>query len=133
MRIVAPQPLVQIRPDIWMPVDGLGYQLAPNLDTTINTGEGSVRLLTDEKGHRIGLQGPPNGERKILAVGDSFLEGLQVEYEELVTTRLGGLLEGHAATPRIDRNASYTACRGQRRSDELESQSLLPQGARCTG
>lgn len=96
VRIVAPQPLVQIRPDIWMPVDGLGHQLAPDLDTTINTGEGTIRFLTDDKGRRIGLQGPPHGEQKILAVGDSFLEGLQVEYEELVTTRLGGLLEGHA-------------------------------------
>ncbi len=96
VRFFAPQPLVQIRPDIWQPVDGLGHRLAPNLDTTINTGEGPVRLQTDGRGLRIGSRGSLSSERKILAVGDSFLEGLQVEYEELVTTRLGELLEGQA-------------------------------------
>lgn len=96
VRLVAPQPLAQIRPDIWIPVDRLGHQLAPNLDTTINSGEGPVRLLTDARSHRIGPQGPPSGERKVLAVGDSFLEALQVDYAELVTTRLGALLEGQA-------------------------------------
>ena len=96
VRLFAPQPLVQIRPDIWIPVDGLGHRTAPDLDTTINTGEGPVRLLTDEKGHRIGPQGPPRGERKILAVGDSYLEGMQVEYQDLVSTRLGEMLEGRS-------------------------------------
>ena len=93
VRLFAPQPLVQIRPDIWIPVDGLGHQMAPNLDTTINTGERPVRLLTDENGHRIGPQGPPTGERRILAVGDSYLEALQVEHSGIVTTRLARMLE----------------------------------------
>ena len=100
VRLFAPQPLVQIRPDIWMPVDGLGHQLAPNLDTTINTGEGPVRLLTDARGHRIGPHGPPSGEQKILAVGDSFLEALQVEYQDLVTTRLAELLQSRSSDRR---------------------------------
>ena len=93
VRLFAPQPLVQIRPDIWIPVDGLGHQMAPNLDTTINTGERPVRLLTDENGHRIGPQGPPTGERRILAVGDSFLAALQVDHSGIVTTRLAQMLE----------------------------------------
>ena len=100
VRVFAPQPLIQLRPDIWIPVAGVGHQKAANVDTVINTGEGEVRLVTDERGHRIGAQGPPRGARKILAVGDSFVEGLQVDYPELATTRLADMLELHAASHR---------------------------------
>ena len=110
VRLFAPQPLIRLRPDIWMPVDGLGYQKAPHVDAIINTGERAVRLMTDERGHRVGLRGRPRGERKILAVGDSFLEALQVDYPGLVTTRLAEILarheslreSGEAAMPQFD-------------------------------
>ena len=100
VRLSAPQPLVQVRPDIWMPVEGFGYQMAPHVDTIINTGERDVRLLTDARGNRIGPQGPPRGRRKILAVGDSFVEGLSVAYPDLVTTRLAELMDRRRSRPR---------------------------------
>ena len=109
VRLFAPQPLVQIRPDIWMPVEGLGHQMAPHVDTIINTGERDVRLLTDARGNRIGPQGPPRGRRKILAVGDSFVEGLSVAYPDLVSTRLAELMDRRRSRPRstVGRTREY--------------------------
>lgn len=92
VRLIVPQPLVQIRPDIWIPVEGIGHNMAPNVDTAINTGEGPIRLLSDSLGHRIGENPRPPGAHKILAVGDSFLEALQVDYDATVTARLEDLL-----------------------------------------
>ena len=108
VRLFAPQPLVRMRGSIWIPVDGLGHQKTPHLDTIIDTGEGPVRLLTDERGHRVGPEGPPAGRRRILAVRDSFLEGLQVDYRDLVTTRLAGMLERQESLRKSAENAVPT-------------------------
>jgi hypothetical protein len=89
--LVYPQELIVLRPDIWQAVDdGRGHGFVPNQDTRINTGEREIRLLTDAEGFRIGQTAPaPNPEIKILAIGDSFLEALQVNYEDSMT----GILE----------------------------------------
>jgi len=74
-----------------MPVDTLGWVHRPNVTTTLNTAERTVDLLTDERGFRVGetaLQSEKNAF-KILLLGDSFMEALQVQYEE----SLAGLLE----------------------------------------
>ena len=89
VRLVAPQQLILKRPDIWQPVDTLGWVHRPDVNTTINTGEGTVRLVTDRDGYRVGPAGRVDGKKRILLLGDSFMEALQVEYEQ----SLAGLLE----------------------------------------
>src|SRR6185503_6298606 len=52
------------------------------------TGERSVRVLSDERGHRIGAARRPRPDRSVLAIGDSFVEALQVEAEQTMTALL---------------------------------------------
>lgn len=82
VRVLLPQQLILIRPDIWQPHDGLGWVQAADLDTTVNTGERSVRLITDAHGHRIGPDPTPEPAIRILALGDSYLAALQVDHAE---------------------------------------------------
>ena len=96
VRWVAPQQLVLKRPDVWQPVDSLGWVNRPNLNTTINTGERTVRLFTDQDGFRVGPAGRVEGTQRILLLGDSFMEALQAEYDQ----SLPGLLEARLA-PRL--------------------------------
>lgn len=98
IRIVAPQQIVRIHPDVWVPLeDGLGHGLAPNLDTVMNSGERDVRFRTDAQGHRIGDAAPGPADIRILALGDSFLEAMAVPYPDTMTalleSQLGGVLE----------------------------------------
>lgn len=88
IRIAAPQQLIQIRPDLWQPADTVGYLRRGNVDASVNVGEGSVRLITDADGFRIGKAGRSTG-LPVLLLGDSFMEALQVEHEQ----SLAGLLE----------------------------------------
>ncbi len=89
IRVVAPQQTLEIRPDLYRPVEGLGWAHQPNVSTTINTGEGRVHVYTDDRGFRVGPDGPVNGEQSVLILGDSFMAALQVEYED----SLAGLME----------------------------------------
>jgi hypothetical protein len=89
VRVVTPQQLILIRPDVWRPVDTLGWMFQPDLRTTINTGERTVRLFTDADGFRVGEAGRKPADARILLLGDSFMAALQVEYQE----SLAGLLE----------------------------------------
>lgn len=87
IRIIQPQQLVIVRPDIWQPDDGFGWRHQINLNTLVNTGEGQVRLRTDEEGHRINIKDPEVGRkynRRILVLGDSFMEALAIENKETV-------------------------------------------------
>ncbi len=88
VRAVRPQQLILIRPDLWQPADTVGWLRRPNVDATVNTGQGTVRLITDHDGFRIGTAGRVAGV-PVLLLGDSFVEALQVEHEE----SLAGLLE----------------------------------------
>jgi len=89
VRLVRPQQLILKRPDLWRPVSGVGWAHRPNVRGTINTGEGTVHVYTDQDGYRVGAAGRREGNRTILLLGDSFVEALQVEYEQ----SLAGLLE----------------------------------------
>ena len=89
VRLAAPQQLIVKRPDIWQPVDTLGWTHRPDVNTTINTGERTVWMITDGDGFRVGRAGRVESKRRILLLGDSFMEALQVEYEQ----SLAGLLE----------------------------------------
>jgi hypothetical protein len=94
VRLVHPQPLILKRPDVWYPVGGLGWDRSPDLDTTVNFGgAGVVRLLTDHEGNRIGANGALSApDLRVLVVGDSFVEALQVEYEDTTAARLEAAL-----------------------------------------
>lgn len=97
VRVFLPQQIIMLRPDIYQSVADVGWRHAPNVDTTVNTGEGPVRLITDENGYRIGPDMPAPGTEdiRILALGDSFLEALQVEYEDTMMAQLADLLAQH--------------------------------------
>ncbi|MEW6269256.1 MAG: hypothetical protein AB1689_08175 [Thermodesulfobacteriota bacterium] len=103
VRALAPQSLILRRPDVWYPVQGLGWRRSPNLDTTVNFGgAGVVRLRTDADGNRVATparagEAPP--EVRVLAIGDSFVEALQVEYEDTMTARLEDDLERTTGRP----------------------------------
>ena len=89
VRLVIPQQLIIERPDVWYPVPGLGWQKRADVDTTINSGERTVRIRTDRYGFRIGQAGRSPAEFNVLLLGDSLMEAIQVEYED----SLAGLLE----------------------------------------
>ena len=99
VRLVAPQQLIVKRPDIWQPVDTLGWTHRPNVNTTINTGERTVRVITDRDGFRVGLAGRVEGKRRILLLGDSFMEALQAEYEQSLAGLLGDRLSSRLDEP----------------------------------
>ncbi len=82
VRVLLPQQLILVRPDIWRPDDTTGWRRRENIDTRVNGGEGLVRLVTDADGYRIDrpedrVRG--GADLSILMVGDSFLEALAVE------------------------------------------------------
>jgi len=101
VRAVAPQQLILLRPDIWQPVDSLGWAHRPNLHTRVNTGDRTVTMQTDRDGFRIATGGRPPGDYRILLLGDSFVAAMQVEYEQ----SLPGLIERCFAT-RTGKSAS---------------------------
>lgn len=91
VRVLWPQPPLTLRPELWVPDEGgLGHRLAANVDLVVNGGEGDVRFRTDEHGHRIGTPGPTSrpADLRVLALGDSFLEALAVDYEDTFPARL---------------------------------------------
>ena len=103
VRALAPQQLVVYRPDIWEPYLGLGWVHRAGLDVEINTGERSVRLRTDANGHRIGLEPRAADGVRVLALGDSFLAALQVQYEQTFGARLEDAL-----STRLGRSVAIT-------------------------
>src|SRR5436309_2168566 len=80
LRIFMPQLLIWDTRLVWEPVAGLGWQRRPNLNIRVNTGEREVQLITDALRHRIGRDPEESPDLRILAVGDSFVEALQVDY-----------------------------------------------------
>ena len=105
IRVIVPQQLIfhdDLR--IFCPDSLTSYHHQPNLDVPVNLGEGLVRYVTDKNGYRINpstKQISPQltqrnesekNEYQVLALGDSFLEGLQVENEETIPQVLKKLL-----------------------------------------
>lgn len=85
IRIVSPQNLILIHDDIWIPDSTLGWKAKPNADMKVNWGEGKVTFRTDENGYRIFREDVIETavvKKKILFIGDSFVQGLQVEQNE---------------------------------------------------
>jgi hypothetical protein len=88
IRLLAPQSLILLRPDIYIPTEQLAWRHAPNVDTRVNTGEREIRWKTDDQGIRIGGDLSKPSEMTLLALGDSYLEAMQVEYEDTMTALL---------------------------------------------
>jgi len=84
IRVLKPQQLTVLHPEIWEPVPIYGWRHAVEVDTTVNTGEGLVHFRTNAEGHRInvGLTPPSEFEKRLLVLGDSFMEAMQVENRE---------------------------------------------------
>lgn len=100
VRLVAPQQLIIIRPDLWEPADTVGWLRRPNVRTQINTGERTVTVLTDAEGFRMGTAAPPRtAGLHILILGDSQMEALQVEYEQSTAGRLETSLQSLTEEP----------------------------------
>lgn len=114
MRVAAPQQLVLMRPDLWEPVPELGWRKRPNVVTTINTGEGRVTVRTDSDGFRVGATphaavAHPDAARRVLLLGDSFMEALQVEHEASLAGVLERELGERLAAPVEVRNSGVSA------------------------
>jgi hypothetical protein len=88
VRLLAPQSLILLRPDIYVPIERLAWTHAPDVDTRVNTGEREIRWRTDDQGMRIGGDLSNPSEMTLLALGDSYLEAMQVEYEDTMTALL---------------------------------------------
>ena len=88
VRIFDPQDLIYYNNDLWIDDhSGLGHKHESNLTTKINTGgAGLVNYRTDENGYRINLNDskPNKIDKKILILGDSFIEAIQVENKDSV-------------------------------------------------
>jgi hypothetical protein len=108
VRLVRPQQLIQPRPDIFVPADTVGWDLRPNVATTVNTGERTVSWRTDAEGFRIGRDGRQDAPQSLLLIGDSFLQALQVEWEQSAA----GVLQAQLRTSSREvavRNAGVSA------------------------
>src|SRR5262245_28873057 len=88
LRIVMPQPLAWDTGLVWEPAADLGWQRRPNLNIRVNTGEREVQVISDTLRHRIGTVPDESADVRILAVGDSFVEALQVDHAQTMTTLL---------------------------------------------
>lgn len=105
VRIAAPQQLIMIRPDFWAPLDTVGWGHLPNVNITMNSGERTVSVYTDAEGFRVGAaEIAPEGQR-VLILGDSFMEAIQVDYEESAAGLLQSILPTLTGAPVVVRNA----------------------------
>lgn len=108
VRLAAPQQLILIRPDVWEPVDTLGWVRRPNIETQMNTGERTVTVRTDSARFRVGATGRREAATQVLLLGDSFMEALQVEYEQSTAGLLEAGLEAASGRPVAVRNAGVS-------------------------
>jgi hypothetical protein len=77
------------------------------VNSRLNTGEGEVRLITDQDGFRVGERGRSSG-RPVLLLGDSFMEALQVEHEQSFAGRIEATLTSTLGEPVAVRNAGVS-------------------------
>ncbi len=112
VRLVAPQQLILKRPDVWRAVDTLGWVHRARVNTTVNTGERTVRFVTDAEGFRVGATQSAGGggkegqRRRILLLGDSFMAAMQVDYEASTAGLLEAGLARRLGSPVTIRNAA---------------------------
>jgi hypothetical protein len=89
-RIVAPQVLQRDVPDLWEPDARFGWRRRPHMQLVANTGDRDVALCTDAERDRVACPPPPPRAcgRRVLVVGDSFVEALAIPWEQTAWARL---------------------------------------------
>jgi hypothetical protein len=105
VRLVVPQQLILIRPDFWQAADTVGWAHRPNVAVRMNTGERTVDVFTDREGFRVGRAGRIEAPTRVLVLGDSYMEALQVEYEQSFPGQLQATLPARVGRPVAVRNA----------------------------
>jgi hypothetical protein len=90
VRILAPQVLAQDVPDLWQQDEAIGWKHTPNARVLANTGDRDVEICTDAAGDRVSCSesARPDCARRILVVGDSYVEALAVPFEQTVWRQL---------------------------------------------
>ncbi|MEX2206562.1 MAG: hypothetical protein WEF50_10085 [Myxococcota bacterium] len=86
VRLVDPQILPQDVPDLWLQDEAIGWKHTPNARVVANTGDRDVEICTDAEGDRVDCDAPPGDAcaKRILVLGDSYVEALAVPYPETV-------------------------------------------------
>ena len=89
VRLFVPQVLPRNAVGLYLPDDEIGWRRAPDKRFSLNTGERDVKFCTNHRGHRIdcNAQKPPCGKR-VLVLGDSFVEAKAIPWPQLVWARL---------------------------------------------
>lgn len=91
VRLLMPQVLPVDAPQIYQPDDTIGWRHTPSVRALANTGDRDVMICTDDEGDRVSCEAPPPADcgRRVLIVGDSFVEALAVTFEETAWARIG--------------------------------------------
>ena len=92
IRWLAPQPLPQSGAQIYRPSPEIGWRRNPDVRTVVGVGEHEVPMCTDASEDRVDCDAPPRDPascaKRILVLGDSFVEALAVPYGDTVWSRL---------------------------------------------
>jgi hypothetical protein len=94
VRFVAPQQLIVAPTGIYRPDPVFGWRHKEELEVNVNTGEGPVLFRTDENGYRIGARHASpefdtrNAAKRVLTIGDSFLEAAAVDADDTLPSLL---------------------------------------------
>ena len=90
VRVFAPQVLPQDVPDLWVQDEAIRWKHHANARVLANTGERDVWVCTDAAGDRVDCAAPAHAacRKRILAVGDSYVEALAIPFQETVWQRL---------------------------------------------
>jgi hypothetical protein len=90
VRLLLPQVLPVDAPQIYRPDDTIGWRRNANVRALANTGDRDVVVCTDALGDRISCTEPHAAgcARRILVIGDSFVEALGVPFEETAWARI---------------------------------------------
>jgi hypothetical protein len=90
VRVFQPQVLQRDVPDLWTPDPAIGWRHQPNKHVVANTGEREVDVCTDAIGDRVACDAPKptNCAKRVLSIGDSYVEALAIPWNDLVWTKL---------------------------------------------
>lgn len=89
VRLFAPQVLPNDPTGLYLPDVEIGWRRAPNKRFSLNTGERDVEFCTDRRGHRIDCETvKPHCDKRVLVLGDSFVEAKAIPWPQLVWARL---------------------------------------------
>lgn len=109
VRLVMPQQLILYNAkEILCPDSTLQHVHVRNANTVVNTGEGTVRFITDERGYRVNAGGnvaDSSTRYSIVVLGDSFVDALQVENEQTIPGVLEATLRNRHGVPARVANA----------------------------